>query len=184
MSRVRYVLLCEDLRQARFLREVLKRQSGDFEEIRPPRIAPFGKGDAKKFIVDRFPQEVAVLRSKSYQKGLGLAVVIDADNLSTQQRRETLLAALSPNNLSDQQPIGFIIPRWCIETWIVFLRDGHADETEKCATYKQQVDSRDVRPAARTFADTLNAPPQDWLPSLREAADELSAWMKRLSPNK
>ena len=184
MSRVRYVLLAEDLSHARFVREFLKKIKGDFVEEHPSRISPSGIGSGEQFVRVNFPMEVNVFRSRNYQPKLGLVVVTDADRMEVDQRVSQLNNSLSQQQLhpiQKDEPVLLVIPKWCIETWVFFLKAGAADESKECQKYKNQVEQRDYRIAARRFAEAFRSPPDDWLPSLKTAAAEAAAWLNKLS---
>lgn len=64
------------------------------------------------------------------------------------------------------------VPRRNIETCVVVLGGGTADET---TDYRGQVDDRELQPAGQTFVSHLKAEPsspQHWLPSMTESASE------------
>jgi len=178
MSKVRYVLLCEDVDHVRFVRELLKSIPGDFEKQDPNT-----DGQGEQFVRETFPNEVQTLRSKSYQRRLSLIVVIDADRNSLNERTQQLEQSLREQGIppiNDNEPILLVIPKWCIETWVVFFKHGNADESQNCQTYKNLTESKDYRIAARQFASDFKDPPNNWLPAMKHCAAEVSKWIEKL----
>jgi hypothetical protein len=183
MSRVRYILLGEDLSHARFLNELLKNVKGEFRADGRPIIAPKGQGSGAQFVKDRFAKEVQAFRSRKYQPNLGLIVIVDADQGTIGDRIRELKEALAKcekDPIGQQEPILLVIPKWCMETWVVHLINGNAKEIENCQIYKNRIESKDYRIAARQFASDFRTPPGNWLPAMKHCAAEVSKWLEKL----
>ncbi len=85
-----------------------------------------GSGSGEQFVRDHFAKEVGVQRKGgSYQT---LVALTDADILTAQARRETLLNQLKKGEeRKPDERIAILIPKRNIETWIMALNG--ADES-------------------------------------------------------
>jgi hypothetical protein len=127
---VQAVIVCEDTQHEVFVRAFLRRRGFTPRDLRFEKSPP-GKGDAKQFVRERFVVEVKALRAYAGERRMLLAMT-DADDVSTAERRDTLIQACigaSSNPPAAEDPIYVFIPKWEIETWLKFLRDGGADES-------------------------------------------------------
>lgn len=153
-TRVSWVLLCEDTQHAVFLRHFLIRHGVHRRTIRElPR--PDGRGDARKWISDRFGSEVAALRNyarKNASANQVLVVMTDADNLSVRQRREQLTKQLG-QPLLDTEPIMVCVAKWAIETWLSFVSGEAFDENTPIRPRQRFSRPRDCKPLVDQLAE-------------------------------
>lgn len=170
------VILAEDERSANFLRRyVMRALDIDNRRIRQE-ISPSGRGDAKQWVLGRYPIEVKALRAKHAKTGL--AVHLDADT-DTVPKRATQLADTLKNAGQDareqNERISHAMPRRQIETWLCILTGVEVDEEEDCKGQRRLPDfDAAVSQAALALYELTRAnalPPP--LPSLAAAVPEL-----------
>src|SRR5690242_20292171 len=106
------VILAEDERSANLLRRyVMRALHIDNRRIRQE-ISPSGRGDAKRWILGRYPIEVKALRSKHPKTGL--VVHVDADTETVAKRAAQLAGTLKDTGQEAREPdewISHAIPR-------------------------------------------------------------------------
>ena len=184
------IVLAEDLRSGRLVQR-------DVERALNPRgvrlrIAPAGKQSAYDWVIQSYPVEMKSHRNR-VSKGANLSAVavhVDADNLTVQQRSSQLAEALRAQGEPPRGPgerIAVIVPRRNMETWIHGLTavpvdeqyDFKRDEAGRIAPNTRQrermCDER-IGPAAQELhrLSRPNAPsPPDTLPALILAIEEL-----------
>ncbi len=180
-QKLRGLVLAEDKRTERFFRELLgelgfKTRSFRFE------TAPAGKGAAEAWVTRRYPAEVKVLRSKSYQQGLRLVAVRDGDGVGVGSRKQQLDESLQSAGLAVRQAdegIATPVPTRNIETWLLgLLGDTNLDEI---TDYKHRFGNEHgthERSALRDAAAAWNNTDNPSLYSLRDGKTE----MERLDP--
>ncbi len=130
--RVQTVILCEDRRHEVFVRRFLKQTGRADARTTTVRRSPKGRGCGAQFVLQHFPEEVQAYRSKSHHLSLCLIVVIDADNLSVQDRVRRLEESLDAAGQSGRAPderIVIVVPKRNIETWIRYLGGADFDES-------------------------------------------------------
>lgn len=173
---VRFTLLIEDRTLERFVRECLYALGVRNHEITTGDY-PAGRGSAKKWIDRQYPDQVRAHRRWSRQNR-ALIVGTDADERTVQQRLQRLADILQEARLearAPQEPIAILVPRWHIETWLVFLHGNDVDEETE---YKDRARDLDIKAAAREFIRRFRLYIQDptagaHLPSLASAFEEL-----------
>lgn len=170
------VILAEDERSANFLRRyVIRALHIDNRRIRQE-ISPSGQGDAKQWVLSRYPIEVKALRSKHPKTGV--VVHLDADN-ETVARRTTQLANMLTNaGQGAREPnewISHAIPRRHTETWLCTLTGVVVNEEEDCKGQRRLADFDAAVPQAALALYDLTRPnaPPPILPSLAAAIPEL-----------
>jgi hypothetical protein len=86
------VILVEDICQANFVRHYLAKAG----ITSSPRIknSPKGRGSGAQFVLDNYAVEVRTHRRQSSRLSAALIAVIDADNVSVDQRRKGLAKKL------------------------------------------------------------------------------------------
>lgn len=117
----RLYVLCEDRWQERFVRQLLERYDIACLQVE---IAPAGKGAGSAWVRKTYPGLAKRLRSKNFQKSLGLLVVIDGDNLGFHKRKRELDEERRSQGLavrSSTEPVAIFVPTWSIETWLAEL---------------------------------------------------------------
>src|SRR5262245_5670710 len=133
---VRFTVLVEDRALERFVRECLYVLGVHTREIRIVAYTA-GRGSAKQWIDREYPIQVEAHRRRS-SENIGLVVATDADQQTVQQRVVRLgevLQAASRNARGPDERIAIWVPRWNIETWLLFLSGSGVDES---ANHKSQ----------------------------------------------
>ncbi len=167
------LILCEDLQQEVFARSCLIAYGFNRRKIRSLK-SPKGKGAGSQFVLESFPNEVRVYRSRSANLALFLVVLIDADNYTHRERlshlENTLInAGLAPRMLEEK--IAVFIPKRNIETWIHYSMHEVVNEEN---IYPKLSNQSDCKPylenlIAQCREDRLIDPP----PSLQHGRAEL-----------
>jgi hypothetical protein len=162
--RVRTVILCEDLQHEVFVYRFLKQTGrGDARTV-AARRSPKGRGSGVQFVLDHFPEEVRAYRSKANHLNLCLIVVIDADNLSVEDRIRQLEEALEENGQerrTAEERIVILVPKRNIETWIRYLNGHDFDET---TSYSKLPQESECMPAVKRLVDLYPDGIQDSAP--------------------
>jgi hypothetical protein len=172
---IRVVLLVEDRMLERFAFAVLNKLGCNSRKIR---LIPYPGGtNTKRWVTHKYPEEVkAYRREANNQPNLALLVGTEADELTVQKRCGDLAAALtakeiSPRNLNER--IVLWIPKWHVETWILFLSGTNVNENEH---YKNRVKYPDLdsvgKEFVRLFRECQKGSVIDALPSLQTAFHE------------
>ncbi len=146
---VRVQIVVEDEALERFVRETLLLFGFARHELRVTPY-PVGKGSGKDWIDQQYVKEVNVLRAKTYQR-LAVVVGTDADELSVAQRADRLAAALRESGgvaRSAAERIIHWIPKWNVETWILYFAGEIRDEDNN---YKHDVRDPDHASCADGF---------------------------------
>ncbi len=170
------VILAEDERSANLLRRYVERALGIKNRRIRQEISPSAKGDAKQWVLLRYPIEVQMLRSKHPKTGL--VVHLDADTETVAQRASQLAASL--RNDGQEQRAGdewicHAIPRRQIETWLCTLTSVIVNEEKDCKKDRILPDFDVVVPSAALalYEMTRANVPAPHLPSLATAVPEL-----------
>lgn len=171
----RVIVLAEDRRHQNFALGVLKEAGYSLHDIyRCP--LPAGHGAGEQYVRKQLPAQVLALRQRAARAATALVVLVDADvNPTTEIRRrlsdELQARRIEPLDATERAAV--LVPRRNIETWVVVLGGGTANET---TDYRGQVDDRELQPAGKTFVSHLKATPSSprhWLPSMTESAAEV-----------
>ncbi len=143
------ILLCEDESQERLTREYLKKCGAkNVERILRAEVA----GGFTR-VLDQFPRELRACRSR-HAKTL-LVVLIDADQLSVEQRHSQLNERAKAAELAEvasDEPVVIFIPKRNIETWLEALLGNQVNEEDVCKKRKK-LTKDNFRQAARTLFD-------------------------------
>ena len=156
---VRFTVLVEDRALERFVRECLYVLGVHTREIRIVAY-PAGRGSAKQWIDREYPIQVEAHRRRR-SENIALVVGTDADEQTVQQRVLRLGEVLQETGREARAPqerIALWVPRWNIETWLLFL-SGH--EVGEEANYKGQAREVDPKAAAREFVQRFRRYIQD-----------------------
>jgi hypothetical protein len=170
------VILAEDERSANLMRRyVMRALSVGNRRIRQE-ISPSGHGDAKQWVIARYPIEVKAMRRKTPKTGL--VVHLDADNESVPRRQAQLNAALKnggQDNREANEWIAYAIPRRHTETWLCVLVGIDVDEERDCKRDRLLPDFDGVvqKAALALYEATRANAPTPTLPSLALAVPEL-----------
>ncbi|RKZ42133.1 MAG: hypothetical protein DRR16_06740 [Candidatus Parabeggiatoa sp. nov. 3] len=182
--RVQLVILCEDIQHRAFAKGLFEARG--FRNIRFLPI-PEGKGAATQYIFERYPNRVKAYRILAHRNYSchALAVFIDADNRTIENRLKELDEKLEQNDLEKRQnkdKIALFVPKMNIETWSMYLMEGVVDgkrineETSYKDDYKRLYRVRDCIAYAKTLANEIcpsNRLPFDAPSSLHQACDEI-----------
>lgn len=147
---VRIVIVVEDESLERFSRDALLQLGFSRNELR---VTPYhaGRGSAKDWVDKQYPIEVRAMRSKAYQKGLRLVIGTDADEGTVTRRANRLAATLEKAGLPPRdrnERIVLWIPKWNVETWILYFAGDVRDEDNN---YKNEVKKPDYWATAKAF---------------------------------
>lgn len=173
--RVRLVVLCEDKQQQVFARHFFKKRGFSHRDL-DIKQAPKGTGSAEQYVREEYIKEVRTFRSKSsYLSSIRLAVIIDADTLTVQQRITQLDIALESASQQKRQPnekIAIFVPKRNIETWIHYLTGTTIDEE---TVYPKLHRESDCKPHVENLVTNICPAglPDHAPPSLHTACEEL-----------
>ncbi len=137
------IILCEDKQQEVFLRRYLIKNGINSRRIRV-RAVPAGSGSGEQWVREEYPKEMREHRSRATRLHIGLVVMQDADqrssNESSRELEEQLKASgQSPRSVAER--VGLFFPRRNIETWIEFLNTGSpADEKKRYPKLTEESD--------------------------------------------
>ncbi len=174
---VQCIVVCEDIQHEVFARRFLKLSKIQPHNIRIRRCPnPKSGGDAKHWIKTNLPDQLGGLKSyntKNRFTALVLIVIADADDKTVEQRIKHVTSGCSPKP-NPNENVCFIIPKWTIETWIMYLRDGSADESYRIRSKDKLKRERDCWPQVKQLKDMCdsNSLPQSAPDSLRKACTE------------
>ncbi len=169
---IQLTIVCEDILHEVFARAFLYRRGFRRHDLRFEK-APSGKQDAKQCVRERFPTELAALRRYG-GAGRGLLCITDSDNLTPVERANTLHECCARQNVAPPAATELVFiftPKWEIENWLAWLRDGACDETSN-AYDKYRNREADIYPLVEHLADMCMAKalnPQPAPPSLLAA---------------
>ena len=152
------IVLGEDNRHQQFIVRYLRRCGLEPHAMRIVPL-PAGAGSGEQWVRERFAVEVKACRRRGASAGTALIVLIDADELSVQERLAQLDRKLDEAQADpvrpDAEQIARLVPKRNIETWILCLNDVPVDE---------ETDYKRTRP--------------DWPPLLRSGIDALYDWTR------
>lgn len=168
-----FIILCEDRQQEMFARHFLIGCSVPRHKIRV-NLPVRGQGSGEQYVRENYSKEVKAYRSRSTHLSVCLAVLIDADTKSVQDRANELASALKANGMpprEDEEKIALFIPKRNIETWVFYLQEKQVDEE---SNYKQIIDREMLRSSVERLVQLRPKGLPDNAPSsLHSAAHEL-----------
>ncbi len=146
----RIIVLCEDHAQAHFVRWILKGFGVGNREMNF-RITERNAGAGDNAVIKAFPSELDYwMRRKNHGKSSILIVVLDADEVGVDQKKNLLRKELNDQPYPDTDGVGVFIPALNIESWIHFLTVAVVDEkTDHKNKYR---DIKKTRDAIKSFA--------------------------------
>jgi hypothetical protein len=150
-SGVRFTILVEDRTLERLVRHCLLEWGASSREIRVLPL-PAGRGSGKQWVDREYPIQVRAYRRRAFEN-IVLVVGTDADEQTVQQRAQRLAGTLRDAGCdarTDQERIAIWIPKWNIETWLLFLK---GEDVHEGINYKMQVGDVNFEVAAREFAN-------------------------------
>ena len=117
-------VLAEDQCQRQFIYRFLAKAGFNSRQM-TIEMSPSGQGSAEQWIRQNFVRQTKICRARKARASTGMFVLLDADNRSVQEHLRELDAALiaedQPKFNSTTDKIARLIPKWSIETWILFL---------------------------------------------------------------
>lgn len=140
-------------------------------------VNPGGRGSGEQFVRERYPMEVKEHRRKAgHITSLCLAVIVDADTYTVEQRLKQLDAALAASGQERRKAherIAIFVPKQNIETWIYYGLDRTVNAGD---TYPKLARQRACKPSVERFLNDLCPAglPNDAPPSLHTACEELN----------
>lgn len=171
-----WVILGEDTAHQTFARRYLIEYGARGHDIRLlPVAASTGGGDGIRYVLDKLPDELRRVRTRSASVRTGLIVLIDADAHDISYRQRQVNDALASADLplvTANERVAILFPKRAIETWIYFLT-GHA--TDETTDYKNRVSENMTKPAAKCMRESVQNPSADVdeLPSLSQGVRTL-----------
>lgn len=148
--RVQYLVLAEDVNQQNFVRHFLT--AAGRREFRALPLPAGGSGE--QHVRENFRQHFE--RTRSSVVSSLLIVVTDADTLTVEHRRGTLLATLK-EPLAATDPVTLLIPKRNIETWIRWLCGTDVDEQTDYKKVNPSIKACDVKAAADTLVKYMRS---------------------------
>lgn len=177
--------LVEDKRHRQFIYRFLI-QAGINRHKITVEVSPSGIGSGKQWVCKRFATQVEVCRRRNTKTSTCLFAIMDADQLTVAKCIGDLDASLVAANQSRLDPardtIARLIPKWSIETWILYLasRGGANPPISEDAPYKDSKSNEqwsDLIPnAAATLFEWTRQPaalPENLIDSLRQGVQEI-----------
>ncbi len=117
-------VLAEDQRQKQFIYRYLTTAGLNSRQI-TIEVSPSSQGSGEQWVRKNFARQARKCRARNVRASTGMFVLLDADNRSVQgQLRELdaeLIAENQPRFNPETDKIARLIPKWSIETWILFL---------------------------------------------------------------
>lgn len=172
-------LLVEDKRHQSFLRRFLLKNGIDKREMKFAPV-PDGRGSGKQWVLNQFANQVRICRARNMRASSSLIAMMDADELTVDECMSGLDERLSRSGLPrvefKRDRIARLVPKWSIETWILFLSAGGGsfpslseDEPQKDSKTDKQWDELTPRASETFYRWTRNAElrPANLLNSLR-----------------
>lgn len=122
--------LVEDKRHRQFIYRFLIQAGINRNKIKVD-VSPAGLGSGKQWVCETFALQVEVCRRRNAKTSTCLFAIMDADQLTVARCIGDLDASLASagqqkiNPAND--PVARLIPKWSIETWILYLTTEGAD---------------------------------------------------------
>ena len=121
--------LVEDKRHRQFIYRFLVHAGFNQNKI-TVEVSPPGRGSGKKWVCDQFAVQVALCRRRNAKTSTCLFAMMDADQLAVTRCIDDLDAVLATANQpklnAAKDPVARLIPKWSIETWILYLSSNGA----------------------------------------------------------
>lgn len=173
-SGVDIVILAEDERHRMLLYRHLKKRGYPTRKIRFCSWFPNFQTPCLSFVKYEYPKEVEALRRKAHRVTSALLVVIDADDLTVDERLnelDLLLTNAGHATRAVTEHIAIVVPKRNIETWMYFLSGADVDEETNYKPHCRSLNNGDI---ATEFASaTLSKAdlPPNSPPSLMRACE-------------
>lgn len=170
------IVLFEDAAHESLARQLLKRCYGWM----PEKVRYVRCGDCTG--VERaLPGEVQRIRTRNYQKGRALLVIIDADEFGVDGRKRRLDQILQDAKLKPREAgerIAYVVPRLEAENWYIHFSCPGRRPIDEGHDYKHDRDWRRLRDdlgiAARSLAHAWDVADKLEPPSVQDARHEFA----------
>jgi hypothetical protein len=124
-------ILVEDKRQEMFIRRFLLRRGFDKRKMVFSPV-PEGRGSGKQWVHANFANQVRVCRQRNSRASTSMFAMMDADELTVARCLSDLDNELVQSTQKPldkiHDPIARLIPKWSVETWILYLSSIGASE--------------------------------------------------------
>ena len=181
-------VLAEDERQRQFIYRFLATEGYNLRQI-SFELSPSSQGSAEQWVRENFVRLAKKCRARNARhagQSTGMIVLQDADKRSVRNRLGELDAALVAASQLKYDPskdtIARLIPKWSIETWILYLASTGAAK-QSISEEKPYKDSRNkeqwselIPQAATTLAEWTRPAaqlPESLIDSLRHGIEEI-----------
>jgi hypothetical protein len=122
-------ILAEDNRQQSFIRRFLLRVGIEGRRMVFAPI-PDGRGSGKQWVRKRFADQVRICRRRNSRASTSMFAMMDADEMTVARclndLNDELITSGQPRVDANHDPIARLVPKWNIETWILFLVSDEA----------------------------------------------------------
>lgn len=161
-------VLAEDQRQKQFISRFLTRAGFVPRQMRIE-VSPSGQGSAEQWVRKNFARQARICRARNARASTGMFVLLDADSGSVQEHLHELDAALiaeeQPKYSSATDKIARLIPKWSIETWILFLNSSGTAQS----SFSEDKPYKDSRTS------------EQWSDLIPTASETLYAWTRTIA---
>jgi len=181
-------VLAEDERQQQFIYRFLATAGFNLRQI-SFELSPSGQGSAEQWVRANFVRLAKKCRARNARHArpsTSMIVMLDADKRSVTERLGGLDASLIAENLPKydvtKDSIARLIPKWSIETWILYLSSNGAasppvrEDKPYKESKKSELWSELIPQAAKTLYGWTRPPanrPSNLLDSLQRGLDEI-----------
>jgi len=174
-TKLRCLLLCEDIEQERLFRPILERY---FRRIY---VEPRKLHGGASFVLQRVERLADYIR-QHHQEAVGLLVVIDGDTAGLQGRLEAIRAAAGSVGTLWENQIAKCVPSRTVETWEMWLCGAHEvdEQTDYKGIFRREVErgAMSARKAAEAWFASLTSEEQQTeairLPALAHGRKEIA----------
>jgi hypothetical protein len=169
MTRLSWIyVLAEDERQRQFLYRFMASAGFNLRQT-SFELSPSGQGSAEQWVRQNYARLTRKCRARNARhsrQSTGMLVMLDADNRSVQERLGELDAELLSENFpgydSANDSIARLVPKWSIETWILYLSS----------------DGKFKPPLSEDKPYKNSMTPNQWTELIPRASKTLCAWTK------
>lgn len=178
-------VLAEDQRQKQFIYRFLSAAGLNPHQM-TIEVSPSGQGSGEQWVRKNFARQARKCRARNVRASTGMFVMLDADSGSIEEHWAELDGALvaegQPKINTDTDTIARLIPKWSIETWILFLSSNGASEPSlnEDTPYKNSQTPEEwselipqASGALYKWSKSITERPKSLLNSLQRALDEI-----------
>jgi hypothetical protein len=149
------ILLCEDETHERLAKAYMKECGHKNLErlVRTFVASRLQQGGNVGWVKTEFPRQLRACRQRHKKAKTLLVVLVDADNLTVEDRRRQLFDKIESEGLEElgqNDPAALLIPKRHVETWIRALLGESVSEDQVCKTH-QKPTREEMRLAAKTL---------------------------------